>query len=446
MCHLDITTDGLSLHETLEGLVSPAPTLEYLSLHSSQADHEEQPSVPDTIFDGAAPRLSCLELRDCNISWKSPLLKGLRYLEISKLSTLERPSLSVWLDALDELPQLKTLTLCEASPIAPTGARLPSYVERTITHRSLTYLDIVGSARDCGLALAHLVLPALIHLGVKAGSFSRSGGESASDVQDILPYFSQHAHGPQDTQPLQSVFVCSTEKCIKIFAWTFPDIDIELPDQIPLFKPMHSARVAFYVVNVAWRPGTHTAIFDAAMATLPLDSIVTLTTDGFSQFDEQFWLRYAPRWPLLRRVRLASPAARGFTEMLLDEHGERECPLLPLLSKLVLNKAGLRARRILLLCNAFMKRMEQGVPLETLELHKCLATSRAVDLLSEIVVEVLGPEETLKRKAQEVSECVSVLRGPFVPDTGSNDGSWDDWELELDKDKKWYDQPSYSYW
>ncbi|KAN0137114.1 hypothetical protein V8E53_005111 [Lactarius tabidus] len=411
ICYLGITAEYSHLQRTLEGLVSPAPNLESLSFRSEEAS-EIRAFVPDTLFDGNTPRLSRLELRNCDISWKSPLLKCLRYLEIRKLTANARPNLSVWLDALGEMQRLKTLTLYSASPTAPTG------IERPITLPSLAYLDISASLRDCGLALAHLVLPALIHLGLTAEfCYGRSDVTvSASDVQDILPYLSQHSHGPQDTQPLQSVFIGSTTTNVTIFAWAVPDVDIELPDQLISFlDPMPSARVAFSVSNLDLSPRTHTDVFCAAMATLPLDNIVTLTTHKSSIFDEQFWLRSAPGWPLLRRVRLASSAARGFTKMLLEENGEPECPLLPSLIKLVLVNTGLSARRTLLLCDALMKRVEQGVPLETLDLRTCLATRRAVELLSEIVAEVVAPEETLKKLAEDVSKWESVPRGYFVP-------------------------------
>ena len=137
-------------HSILKGLISPAPTLEYLSLSSGDrrrfrtTDTEEQLlSIPDTLFDGSTPRLSWLKLRKCNISWGSPLLKGLKHLEIITPSTNARPNLAVWLDALHEMPQLETLTLHSASPIAPP---FPFDIVRTVTLPSLT-LGYLGLAR-----------------------------------------------------------------------------------------------------------------------------------------------------------------------------------------------------------------------------------------------------------------------------------------------------------
>ncbi|KAI9453530.1 hypothetical protein BJY52DRAFT_1418216 [Lactarius psammicola] len=412
-CHLGISAEPFHLRKILEGLVSPAPILECLSLSGEEYRNRtigERAFVPDTLFDGSAPRLSCLELWACNISWKSPLLRGLKHLEIR--SPRQTPSLSDWLDALDEMPQLKTLTLHWASLSIPPGASLPSDIERTITLPSLTLFEMSSPARDCGLALAHLILPALTSLCLIAKSCHRD----CSDVQEILPYVSRHAHGPQDTQPLQSMLVRSGITSAEIIAWTLPDMDVELPSEIAFFDTMHSGRVAFsFMFDDAWSLGTDVGTFNAVLEALPLGGLVTLTAQNLTKpFDEQFWLRCAPKWPLLRRVHLTLSTERGFREMLLKDNGGHESPLLPSLTKLVLVDAALLECKTVRLRNALLKRMERGVPLETLDLRKCLATSRAVELLSEIAVNVLGPEDTPETEAQVLSE--SVARGLNLED------------------------------
>ncbi|KAH9047734.1 hypothetical protein EDB84DRAFT_1460873 [Lactarius hengduanensis] len=456
-CHLAISAERFRLRKTLEGLVSPAPTLEYLSLFSDGHWNSaiSKVFIPDTLFDGTTPRLSHLQLHQCDISWKSPLLKGLKYLQIHIPSRDVRPSLSDWLDALDEMPQLEMLNLHSASPIAPPDALLSGGVERTVTLPSLEHLNISASVRDCGLALVHLLLPALTRLHLAATSCSLDG----SDVQEILPYVVRHAHGPQDTQPLQSVLVRNDRTRADVLAWTKPNIDAKSHNPIAFLEVMAFARVAFSVTNEDWSPGTHAEIFEAAMTALPMDSLVTLTSQVFtspSPLNTQSWLRQAPRWPLLQRVRLATPAARGFTEMLLEDTGDHKCPLLPSLTNLVLIDVRLSARRTLRLCDALMKRVEQGVPLETLDLRTCLATSRAIELLSEIVVDVL-------EMARMGSIWDSVARGHFVeddagsswveedfdedfdeddPDTDSDRGVWDNWDTESDG----YGEDETGYW
>ncbi|KAH9004775.1 hypothetical protein EDB86DRAFT_3201255 [Lactarius hatsudake] len=410
ICHLGISAEAFRFREILEGLVSPAPTLEHLSLSSvGHWDSELLSSrvfVPDTLFDGTAPRLSHLELHNCDISWKSLLLKGLKYLEIHMPTTDARPSLSDWLDALGEMPQLKTLDLHSASPVAPPGALLSSGVERTVTLPSLAHLNISSvSARDCGLALAHLLLPALTKLCFTATSCSQDG----SDVQEILPYVARHAHGPQDSQPLQNVVVRNHRACAEMFVGTLPSID-DKSSPITLLDAMLSARVVFSVTGRSR---------DAHLTT-PHES---------------------PQQAILAPPRAEMVPA----PMLLEDRGERECTLLSSLTELVLVDIALSARRTLRLCDALMKRVEQGVPLETLDLSKCSATSRAIELLSEIVVDVLGPETTLNKGVQMGSVWDIATRGLFVDDdsdsswveddhdeddsdTGSDDDVWPGWE------------------
>ena len=67
-----------------------------------------------------------------------------------------------------------------------------------------------------------------------------------------------------------------------------------------------------------------------------------------------------------------------------------------------------------------MKRVEQGVPLETLDLSTCFGTSHAVRLLSEIVVDVWDLAETLKAQEQVRFTWNCATRGYFVYDSEDN--------------------------
>ena len=446
--HLELSAEHIQLNRTLNGLTSPAPTLEYLSL--SRQEHPDgsidlRESIPDTLFDGSTPRLSCLELTHCAINWVSPLLRGLKHLRISSL--FQGPSLSIWLDGLGEMPHLKTLALLYASPRAPDDAPLPSHVERTVTLPSLTFFEISGVTSDCGFALAHLVLPVLASLWVRVSSYLPNG----RDVPEILPHVARHANRPQHTEPLQSVFVRSNKECVEILAWTLPDIninaelsnmDVDLPNKITTPDIMHSVQLAFSVKNKEWPSWAHRDVFDATMAVLHLDGIVTLAVQKHTRLNKQFWLRHAPQWPLLQRMRLAPPAAHGFREMLLQEDtGRRKSPLLPSLTKLDLVDTALSARRTRHLCDTLMKRVEQGVPLETLDLRTCVATSRAVEQLSEIVVEVLGPKEALETEAQMTSRWDSTARGVFVADDNSGVEDYYGYDPDSRNDREvWWDE------
>ncbi|KAF8262414.1 hypothetical protein EI94DRAFT_1743695 [Lactarius quietus] len=154
------------------------------------------------------------------------------------------------------MPQLKTITLHSATPVLPLDASLPSVIERIVTIPLLS----------CGLALAHLSLPALTQLYLTVTSHQRDG----KDVREILPHVSRHAHRLQQTQPLQSLLVDDHEMGTDILTWT----------PLSFFNGMLSTSLKFSFKNERWSPGSQTEVFDAAMATLPLDSLVTLISQS----------------------------------------------------------------------------------------------------------------------------------------------------------------------
>ena len=354
--HLLISANPQRLRKTLEGLVSPAPTLKCLSLSSE--GKWPRVAITETLFGGTTPRLSSLKLSNCDISWESSLLKGLQCLEIRSPAANTRPSLPIWLDALNEMQQLKRLTLYSASPIAPP---IPVQVERTVTLPFLTHLDISSSAKNCALVLAHLDLPALTWLCVDAIVHFPEG----NDLQNLLPYVVRHAHGPQDVQPLQSALILETDKYIDILAWTTSDIDDDVHDPLTLLPTTLPTRVALSLTNKEgwYRVDPETTC--AVIASLPLDDLVTLIVKGSmsSLYFKGVSLPNPPKWHLLRRVRMTRNEVHEFLDWLLVDKGGCENPLLPSLKELVLVDRCLDQIETLCLCDTLMKRVEQGVPL-----------------------------------------------------------------------------------
>ncbi|KAN0139633.1 hypothetical protein V8E53_002295 [Lactarius tabidus] len=396
------------LFKTLQALVSPAPTLEQLSL-STEESWPRTFSLPDTLFNGITPRLSCLKLRNCDIGWELPILKGLTYLEIRSPSRSARPDLATWLDSLEDMSQLRTLIVHSASPIAPFDALPPFDVKRTTTLSFLARFDILASPRDCTLALAHLDLPALAHLSVTTRF------RSDSELQRILPYVTLHSHGPQDTQPLQSMLIYSNGIRIDMLAWTAPDIEFDMRDSSIVLDTILSARVSLSITRKESSPfNIYTRMFDAAFAGLPLDSLVTFTAPEDTWFDEQVWRSHAKRWHLLHCARLGLPAAQGFRRMFLDDDGEHECSLFPSLRKLVLvdSTTVLTGPRTRDLCDVLMKRKEQGVPLNVVDMRTCIVSDHAaIQQLTELGVDVWGPtDDSSEKRKPSFAKCFSEGR------------------------------------
>ena len=429
---LEIMYQGLE-----DALVSPAPTLEYLSFHCQEHRHwdmvdDQQLPIPDilvldTLFGGSTPRLSCLKLRKCNITWNSPLFKSLKSLEIVTPYKIARPTLTVWLDTLDEIPQLETLILHSASPVAD---RFPFDVERTVTLPSLTHLDISASLPDCALAAAHLDLPALTSLCLSV----KEPHTNASGVQAFLPYVAQHFHGPQDIRPLQSLLIHghrahNEASSPGLLAWPVPDIDTFVHDPPAFLGATFPSRVK---LSFRTEDDDHLEIFKILMASLPLDGLLTLaavkvTSPDVGIYDsdfgphgnsshsqdlamQQFWLHLLPNLPLLRRVRLGHFTSQGFINALLAE--DCKSPLLPSMTKLALAYTRLDPSWTHGLRAALMKRVDQGVPLETLDLRMCYSDPYnhvAVQLLGEIVIDVIRPLEFLGPEDNEKSSFAGTI-------------------------------------
>ena len=70
-------------------------------------------------------------------------------------------------------------------------------------------------------------------------------------------------------------------------------------------------------------------------------------------------------------------------------------PRLPMLTKLILLDVTLTAIRTFYLRDKLIERAEQGAPLEHLDLRTCRAPNSAIQLLTEIVVDVQEPPDAL---------------------------------------------------
>jgi hypothetical protein len=211
--------------------------------------------------------------------------------------------------------------------------------------------------------------------------------------------------------------------CTEILAWPVPDIDVKVNNPPVLLATTLPTRMALSFTGANWRARrcTSSEILDVAMAALPLDSLVTFTAQSLSwALNKQSWLRHLLRWPLLKRVHLGPCTAHGFWEMLLEDNGGCESPLLPLLTEFVLSNIQLSMSEILCLCDTLMKRVEQGVPLEKLDLCMCSGDGPPdAQLLSEIVVDLLGIKKNLRarKKMKKMWGSVDdVVDGLFCED------------------------------
>jgi hypothetical protein len=190
--------------------------------------------------------------------------------------------------------------------------------------------------------------------------------------------------------------ICGEGTCAEFLAWTVPDVDLDVNDPTTLCQAGTSARVMFSASNNGWwRSGTDTEILDNLLRRIPVDSVSTLTLQNQTQLSKSVWLHHAPRFARLKRVRLVPTAVRAFREMLEEDALPHGPPRLPRLKALILDKVALTALRTYHLRDMFIKRAEQGTPVQSLDVRTCFAAARAIEILSEVVRYVRGPRTTL---------------------------------------------------
>jgi hypothetical protein len=429
--HLKLS--GPDLSTVVDQLTSPTPTLEYLFLsHEGTGYGPKYATIPDNLFNYTAPSLTSLTLRGCKIGWKLPILKGLRILKILDLSVEARPELDDWLGALNEMSQLKELFLRSATPLA-WGPLADPLISCTVTLPSLAYFHIDASTGDCALALAHLTLPALTRLHVHVKSH-REGGE---DTLLVIPYVVRNACVLQGIKPIRSALIAGERHCTKVLTWTMPGADVKAcaPSPCTLVDMPCTPCLQFTAKGRHWIPGVDSAIFDALLTLFPLNSVSTLTAQNRTRLSKESWLRHAPKLPLLEQACLVPTAVGAFREMLIEDIPlDSDGPQLPMLTKLILLDVRLTPIRMLHLRDTLIERVEQGVPLEYLDLRTCNAPDCAIQLLAEIVVDVRGPLPEVAR-SMTMEEFFDEYGIEYDEEVEFADGWYDDYTEDEDDDE-----------
>jgi hypothetical protein len=275
---------------------------------------------------------------------------------------------------------------------------------------------------------------------VDAESYA-SGGE---DVHLLIPYVARKVHELQGTELLRSVLISGERTRVEVLAWSRPDADFQDLDSNLLFRASVPTRWNFTGTdNIDWVYGVDTAIFDALLTHLPLNSVSTLTAQTADiRLSKEFWLSHAPRWPLLERARLVPTTFKAFREMLAED-APPNGPRLSSLTKLILVDVTLTDLRTSRLRDMLINRVEQGVPLEVLDLRKCVAACRVIRWLTEIVVDVQEPPSKSREQSIRYYDDGDYYeeRGPWYE---NRRGFWYDDADEYD-DAEYDDEGGYCY-
>ena len=140
--------------------------------------------------------------------------------------------------------------------------------------------------------------------------------------------------------------------------------------------------------------------YNTLLSALSLNSITSLTVKGRTPLSKDDWGSHGSRWHKLERLLLFHSAVPAFRAMFKDA-AVLGGPLLPSLEELILVDISLNVPKVYYLCDRLIERVELGMRLGMLDLRTCVAgTKRAVQLLSEIVVDVQAP---VKKESGDLS-------------------------------------------
>lgn len=157
---LDLTAfTSKNLSRMLSAASSPAEKLEELSVTLKIDRVDADFTLKNFFFSGATPRLKKLTLNNCEIKWDSPLLYRLTELRLDFTPEDLNQDIGQLLDALDNLPDLRILSLANCLPEHPghflSSPRLPR-LQTQLPY--LRHLHLTGYYLSCGEFLRYIAL------------------------------------------------------------------------------------------------------------------------------------------------------------------------------------------------------------------------------------------------------------------------------------------------
>jgi hypothetical protein len=150
---LHLAGSGFDLSLLLDPIDEPAPLLRSLCLSNTDDILGGEYELPETLFVCGGHHLHRLELTNCSILWKSPLLCGLIHFKFKNSSDVARIAVTQLLEVLGNMPLLETLDLEGLSFIASSDTKR-AHLSR------LTSLRLSSTTPEGARFLNHISFPA----------------------------------------------------------------------------------------------------------------------------------------------------------------------------------------------------------------------------------------------------------------------------------------------
>ncbi|KIK01161.1 hypothetical protein K443DRAFT_576640 [Laccaria amethystina LaAM-08-1] len=310
-----------SLGKLFSSVPRAAPMLQILVLSTTinyYADpFRDKYSIPTELFSDDSSQLRRLELIHCNLDWTSHLLKGLTHLKIHDTAPGTRPSTSLFLDVLEQLPTLTVLDLKDALP--SDGSSTVSH-QRNVKLRSLTNLHLSDPGSDCANALRHLSVPSSATLKLSCHIVV-----SDADLSSILTFVSGLWESAAIVSSAAKPYKCPI-RSLRIRGFGSPALGLQAWPTVLSFQALsgNPDPPPFIDLCFQWPSGITLGIWDkiigGACAVLPLEQLASLDfVSAIRQMPEQMLLRRFGKLAHLRSIRASGLAIHMLLSAMIAE-------------------------------------------------------------------------------------------------------------------------------
>ena len=190
-------------------LQQPAPLIEYLDISQINYRATDPFIFPSNLFAGDAPRLKRLDMMQCLVDFKAPVLRSLTALSVDFFNPSNAPTPLEWLENLSHLPSLTSLRLLNSMRSQGHSTRGTKQVELPLLSR----LDLDASLHDTRIFIDGLKFPVSCGLIITC-----SECYPGPDLDIVL---TAYLHGLQYThhlRPENCLFVINARRS-NLFVW-----------------------------------------------------------------------------------------------------------------------------------------------------------------------------------------------------------------------------------
>jgi len=168
----------------LNAIQKPAPHLEVFGVHLKWGEAGVT-TLPKILFNGDAPKLREVHLKWCRFDVTTLAFSQLTCLEVSWAHGFVGPTVSEWLNLLNNIPRLKKLILKSISKTLPSTEPLP---RAQLPH--LSDLGLSAPLAECSRFLSHIDIPPLERLSLTTYEL-----RSNPDLQFIVRFLRERMDG-----------------------------------------------------------------------------------------------------------------------------------------------------------------------------------------------------------------------------------------------------------